>query len=238
MTLKYGCLKCKVVSAPELKASHHGQETQYHIHVTLNANGENWDSAINVGTNDADDLLKYRLVYDFHHAIVNLLTAYPQGFQELTGTVGLPALDFLRSDILAETGSWRDSGVMDGTSSPEPVAGLITLLQKARDRQADVSVFGRAYTDGTYGIHDIHMNQGSTGSHFLNDPQDPQNDKNDHNDVWQDGGVLVNLGQSGWAGYFTTFTQQRVPTDDLGNPQDNGTHPIQDSDDGSLAQGG
>jgi uncharacterized protein YukJ len=237
VTLKYGCLKCNVISAPKLKASRHEQEMQYHIHALLRANGQNWDTAINVGTNDADDLLKYRLVYDFHHSLIDTVKTYPQGFHELTGTTQLPALDFLRSDILVETGSWRDSGVMDGTSSPEPVAGLITLLEKARETQADVYVFGRAYTDGTSGVHDIHMNQGSKGDHFLNDPQDPRNDEDDHNDVWQDGGLLVDLGQSNWAGYFTAFTQQCVPTDPFGNPQDNGTHPIQDSDDGSLAQG-
>jgi hypothetical protein len=60
------------------------------------------------------------------------------------------------------------------------------------------------------------------------------NDADDHNDVWQDGGILVNLGQPEWAGYFTAFTQQQVPTDRLGNPQED-SHPIEDSDPGSLA---
>jgi hypothetical protein len=27
--------------------------------------GTSWDTAINVGTNDADDLLRFRLVFDF-----------------------------------------------------------------------------------------------------------------------------------------------------------------------------
>jgi len=29
----------------------------------------NWDVAINAGTYDADDLLKYKLVFDFQHPI-------------------------------------------------------------------------------------------------------------------------------------------------------------------------
>jgi hypothetical protein len=37
------------------------------------------------------------------------------------------------------------------------------------------------------------------------------------------------------AAYFTVFTQQLVPTDDLGNPKPGG-HEVAASDDGSLAQ--
>jgi hypothetical protein len=35
--------------------------------------GTKWDVAVNVGTNDADDLLKYKLIYDFHHPIIDTL---------------------------------------------------------------------------------------------------------------------------------------------------------------------
>jgi len=31
------------------------------------------DVAINVGTNDADDLLKYKLIFDFRHSIIQTL---------------------------------------------------------------------------------------------------------------------------------------------------------------------
>ncbi len=214
MPLTYGFVKCRVASEPVLKGSRQKHETQYHLHARLDVGGEDWDVAINVGTNDADDLLKYRLVYDFHHALQGTLAAAQAGFADLTRTGAFPALDFVRSDILAETGKWRDSAVLDGSDFPEPVASLKRLLAQARAEGSDVYVFGRIYQDGTKGIHDIHMNQGSTGR-FLNDGRD---DHNDHNDIWQDGAVLVDLGEAGWAGYFTTFTQQQLPTDDLGNP--------------------
>ena len=235
MTLKYGFVKCKVVSEPVLQGSRHKQETQYHLHARLlvaNAGGgaQEWDSAINVGTNDADDLLKYRLVFDYHHPLRTTLAAAKPGFHDLTGTAALPALDFLRTDVLADTGQWRVSDVMDGSDFPEPVASLKRLLHQAHRTKADVYIFGRTYTSGGAGVHDVHMNQGSSGD-FLNNGRD---DHNDHNDVWQDGAVLVDLGQPEWAGYFTAFTQQLVPTDRLGNPGP-GSHPIQDSDPGSLA---
>lgn len=230
MTLKYGYVKCKIVSEPALKPSRHGHETQYHLHATLKVAGQNWDTAINVGTNDADDLLKYKLVFDYHHAIRETLTAAAPGFHDLTGKTALPALDFLRSDVLAETGPWRNSGLMDGSGSPEPVATLKRLLEKARSAAADVYIFGRTYAPPDLGIHDIHMNQGSSGS-FVNNGRD---DHNDHNDIWQDGAVLVDLGEPEWAAYFTAFMQQNVPTDKLGNPA-GGSKPMDDSEDGSLA---
>ncbi len=232
MTLKYGYVKCKVISEPELKGTHLHQETQYHLHATLQVGGEQWDTAINVGTNDADDLLRYKLVFDYHNDLVAALKAAPAGFRDLTGTAAPPALDFLRSGVLAETGPWRPSDVMDGSDVPEPVASLKRLLHQAKAAAADVYIFGRTYKPPDKGIHDVHMNQGSTGG-FLNNGHD---DHNDHNDVWQDGAVLVDLGQPEWAAYFTAFTQQKVPTDNLGNPVA-ASHGVTDSDDGSRAGG-
>jgi uncharacterized protein YukJ len=235
MALTYGYLKGKVVSDPQLQSSQRKNEKQYHIHTTLEvttANGgvEQWDSAVNVGTNDSEDLLNYKLVFDFSHPLLQTLTAADSGFTDLTGTDALPALDFLRSDVLGTTGPWRPSGVMDGSDQVEPAVSLMRLLTKAKDEQRAVYIFGRKYTDGL-GIHDVHMNQGSTSS-FLNNGVD---DHNDHNDIWQDGAVLVDLGEPQWAAYFTTFTQQMVPTDNLGNPVPS-AHPMSISDDGSLSQ--
>jgi hypothetical protein len=235
MTLKYGYVKCKVVSEPVLKPSHHGHETQYHLHANLRVTApgggtQEWDTAINVGTNDADDLLQYRLVFDYHHSLITTLKEAAAGFHDLTGSAGLPALDFLRSDVLAETGSWRESDVMDGTDLPEPAATLKRLLHTAFKTSADVYIFGRTYAPPDRGIHDVHMNQGSSGG-FLNNGHD---DHNDHNDVWQDGAVLVDVGQPEWAAYFTAFSQQNVPTDILGNPAGD-SHGITDEDVGSMA---
>jgi uncharacterized protein YukJ len=212
MTLAYGFIKSKIKAIAGLKASGHRSEIQYHIHLTL-AEG-NWDVAINVGTNDADDLLKYKLVYDFHHAVTDTLRAAEAGYTELKNTAVLPALDFMRSDVLDETGSWRVSDVMDGSDAAEPIASLMRLFNKAKSGGLDLYVFGRRYTEGD-GIHDTHMNQGSTGPNFQHRPN---NDSNDHNDIWQDGALMVDLGEGGWAAYFAAFEQQDVPTDTLGNP--------------------
>jgi uncharacterized protein YukJ len=214
VALAYGFVKAKIASDAFMKGSRHRSEIQYHLHFSLLVGGATWDVAVNVGTNDADDLLKYKLVFDFRHVLTARLSAAPAGAHDLTGTNALPALDFMRGDVLANTGAWRDSDVMDGSELPEPVASLARLLDRARLQQADVYVFGRFYSEGN-GIHDTHMNQGSKGG-FVHRPGD---DSNDHNDVWQDGAVLVDLGEPEWAAYFAAFNQQLVPTDDLGNPQ-------------------
>jgi uncharacterized protein YukJ len=213
MALPYGFVKAKIVSEPKLKSSRHHNEIQYHLHVSMLVDGDKWDVAINVGTNDADDLLKYKLIFDFRHSIIQTLAAVEAGSQDLTGQSALPALDFLRSDLLANTGKWRDSDVMDGSDAVEPVATLGRLLSKAHRETLDAYVFGRFFKEGG-GIHDVHLNQGSK-SGFIHRPGD---DSNDHNDVWQDGAVMINVGEPEWAAYFSAFNQQFVPTDDLGNP--------------------
>jgi uncharacterized protein YukJ len=123
----------------------------------------------------------------------------------------------MRSDILAETGAWRDSAVLDGSDAPEPVATLKRLLSGALLGNYNVYIFGRVYVEGN-GVHDIHLNQGSYGE-FVHRPGD---DRNDHNDVWQDGALMVDLGDGRWAAYFCAFNKQHVPTDNLGNPVEGG----------------
>ncbi len=63
---------------------------------------------------------------------------------------------------------------------------------------------------------------------------DGVSDHNNHNDVWQDGGVIVDFGDK-VAAYFTSFIQQLVPTNDLGNPEGGG-HEIDVPDEDSLDQ--
>ncbi|WP_321939139.1 MULTISPECIES: DUF2278 family protein [unclassified Paraburkholderia] len=216
MALPYGYVKAKMASAPQLKPTRRPHEVQYHLHFGVTVDGARWDIAVNVGTTDADDLLKYKLVFDFNHNVLTTLEGAAEGKTDLAGTEALPAIDFERSDFLANTGAWRDSDVMDGSDQVEPVASLKRLLLRAQQSSLDVYVFGRFYSEGD-GIHDVHMNQGSKGE-FIHTAG---NDANDHNDIWQDGALLVDLGDPEWALYVAAFDQQYVPTDDLGNPMPN-----------------
>jgi len=124
MALSYGFLKGKINSGTALKSSRRPHELQYHLHTTIQApdtdgNPAPWDTAINAGTADSDDLLQYKLVYDFSARFLATLKAASEGFSDLTGTAALPALDFLRSDVLAGIGIWRPSDVRDGSDAVE-----------------------------------------------------------------------------------------------------------------------
>jgi uncharacterized protein YukJ len=217
MTLPYGFVRAKPASLPRLQSkqanAHGAEELQYHLHVSLDVNGAAWDTAVNVGTDNAADLLKYKIVQGFRNPIADTLrTAI--GAVDLTGKTALPALDFLRGGILEGTGEWRVSDVLKGgAAGKEPPVQLAALLTKAFQGKNDVYVFGRFYSEG-YGIHDVHMNQGSRGRYIHR----AGDDGNDHNDVWQDGALMIDSGAGGWVAYFSAFTEQTVPTDELGNP--------------------
>jgi uncharacterized protein YukJ len=224
----YGFVKCKIAGNIHPKPTQLRSEVQYHLHADLIVAGShsNWDTAVNVGTTDADDLLNYRLVADFHHPIIDTLKAAAAGFHNLTGKHQFPALDFLRTDILKETGGWRQSDSMHDLHTAKPYIDLKGLFDRAKKEQADVYIFGRTYTHDGDGIHDIHMNQGSRSPHLHADK--------DGNDVFQDGAVLFDFSTPQWIAYFTTFTQQNVPTNGVGDPTP-GSHPINNHDPGSMA---
>jgi uncharacterized protein YukJ len=217
MPLPYGFLKGQIASDVWLKPSRGPSETQYHLHFSIKIGGQPWDVALNVGTDDDDDSLQYKLVFDFHHPITATLASSEAGQNDLTGQSALPALDFQRSDILTNTGDWRRSDPMDGSDAPEPVASVKRLLSQASSGGSTIYVFGRFYKGGDLGIHDIHMNQGSTGNHFRNPGGDPPH-RSDGNDIWQDGGLIVDRAEQGFSAFFARFTQQVTPTDNLGNP--------------------
>jgi len=151
MTLRYGHVRAKVISVTGLKASPHRNEIQYHLHASMQVGAQRWDVAINVGTNDADDLLQYRLVCDYHHPLTQNPSRRRQiGATDLTGTAALPALDSLRSDVLAETGPLaterRHGRVRSCPNRPPSLFAGCSIAQKGE--QADVYIFGRFYSEG------------------------------------------------------------------------------------------
>ena len=214
MSLSYGLVKARATSNGWLKPKPAPNEVQYHEHFSVEVDGAKWDIAVNVGTTDSDDLLRFRLIYDIHGAVAQALEAAPAGKTDLTGTQGPPALDYASGGLLDGTGPWRDSDPMDGSEYPEPAASLRRLIDDAFKNQWDVVVLGRFYPEG-FGMHDVHMNQGSRGRFFHR----PGDDRNDHNDRWQDGALFAKRGALGWAAYFAMFMKQSLDNDALGNPK-------------------
>jgi uncharacterized protein YukJ len=218
--LPYGFLKGQVSAGPHLQwKKQHNHEIQYHLHFSILVDGNPWEVAVNVGTNDDDDLLMYKLVFDFHHPLTQTLAAAASGQNVLTGQSASPGLDFVRDPgIFQETSDWTHSEKMDGSDAVQPVASMKRLLSQAFASGWTVYVFGRFFDDGD-GVHDVHMNQGSSGEHFFNDGAEPRPPHWDGNDVWQDGALFVDRGEQGFAAYFARFTKQSTDTDQRGNPK-------------------
>jgi uncharacterized protein YukJ len=230
MTLPYGVLRCRVVDS-KVTTLRRGKATQYHLNVLVDTGIEKQRIAINIGTNDTSDTLYYRAVADFEHAVTADLAQLPVGLHALFDREALPALDFVRSDISGPTSAFVDGGVVASkTRLAEPGDTLVAWLDEAKAKGWDVFAFGRYWDDSQKagenagpkywkeesgrGIHDIHMNQGSTGAAF-----ETRDDKRDHNEVWQDGAIVIAAGGS-WRALFSAFAGQCLPTNDTtGNPK-------------------
>ncbi|WP_434385294.1 DUF2278 family protein [Melittangium boletus] len=216
--LEYGVLKGQVAGATRSQsARHHTKDVHYHLHAPISAGGQDtWDMAINVGTNSPDDVLRYRFVEPFQHDCLSRLEALPVGFTRLDQQEQSPALDFCRGDIIPgglSTLGENTAIVDDNPTSSQPYMQLARFLEEATTANALVYVFGHPYSSGL-GIHDIHMNQGSTGSYTKRDGAE-------HNDVWEDGAILIQFADR-WVALFTAFAGQQIPTDDqTGNPLPN-----------------
>lgn len=211
----YGVVKGPVASPPWLKPRPGPGETQYHAHFSLGVDGAPCDVAVNVGTDDRNDLLKFKIIQNFTHPLLDLVRAQEGDSRALSGSAALPALDYVRSDLLKGTGAWQLSEIMDGSETREPYAtlkGLIAEAQKSGDR---LFAFGRFYPDGPKGVHDIHMNQGSRGRHYRNAPDNPNGDVNQ---VWQDGALIIDRKAGGAVLFIAAFQKQLVPTDASGYP--------------------
>ncbi len=97
-------------------------------------------------------------------------------------------------------------------------------IQKAKNNpNADVYAFGSGWNDNTgnsqpdtrkhfsaddsLGIHDIHMNQGDSGTEAHS------------NGTWQDGALFIHFTDTDqWVAMFFRFQNQSIDTDDSGNP--------------------
>ena len=165
------------------------------------------------------DLL-YLAVEDFAHPIIPALNDLEDGFTAVPSSAGGAALDYIRGNLFDRTtlrplpadipGPHNDlSEKIDhfvGRAMNDPAARLYAFGQRwGPEASTADKIFG--FLPGN-GIHDIHMNQGSSGR-FADD-----------NGVWQDGGLLLHYpNQNQWVAFFLAFQSQAWHTDDTtGHP--------------------
>ncbi|GAA2637955.1 DUF2278 family protein [Paractinoplanes durhamensis] len=205
---RYGVLRAAVIDR-RIETS---DTPHYQIH--LRADGVDYRAAVNVRSQQRPPELLYLAADNFAHPILTQVGALPDGFTELSGQAGGPALDYIRGNLFQ-----RDAMRPVPTSAPGPENDLGDFLdhyvrRALGDAGARAFVFGQAWgpepttPDKVFhfspgnGVHDVHMNQGNSGR-FADD-----------DGVFQDGGLLLHFGADEWVAIFLAFQSQSFHTDD------------------------
>ena len=213
---KYGVLKCQVVGR-EMEED----EKSPHYQVHVKDDRQEYRLAINVKSVQAPFDLLYFLDDNFKHPITEGLLKLGFGFHQLPSKPGSLALDYIRGNLFDvnkmkplpfnQPGPDNDLNELIDLYIQRAIASKEAVLYAFGERWGPEDkrdkVFG--FTPGN-GVHDIHMNQGSSGK-FQAD-----------NGVWQDGGLLIQFpARNQWVAAFFRFQSQAIHTDDTsGNPID------------------
>ncbi|TBR57729.1 DUF2278 family protein [Mastigocladus laminosus UU774] len=216
----YGVLKCHAIAGiMEL------DDDSPHYQVHVNDGNFDYRIAINVRSVQKPYDLLYLIDNNFEHYITQKLKTLNFGFNKIEVSqrqAGGIALDYIRGNLFK---------VNEMKALPYSVPGenndlnefIDLYIQRAIATKAEIYAFGEPWgpeekADKIFdfkpgrGIHDIHMNQGSSGK-FQKD-----------NGVYQDGGLLIHYKsapQDYWVAAFFAFQSQSFHTDDnTGNPID------------------
>lgn len=215
MPLKsYGVLKCRAVGS---KQEQEASSPHYQVHVRDDQ--QDYRLAINVKSVQAPFDLLYFVDDNFKHPITEGLDKLGFGFHQLPNKPGDLALDYIRGNLFEVT---KMKPLPFNVPGPDnDLNEIIDLfIQRAiNSKDAVLYAFGETWGPETKedkifhfhpgnGVHDIHMNQGSSGK-FKAD-----------NGVWQDGGLLMHFpSRNQWVAAFFAFQSQSFHTDDsTGNP--------------------
>jgi uncharacterized protein YukJ len=208
----YGVLAGRAVA----KRREDGADSPHYQIQLVDQAGTDYRIAVNVLSQLAPAELLYLAEDDFRHPITETLPAAMSGWTALKSEPGAGGLDFVRGNLF-------DHAAM--RTLPADLPGADNDLADRLDHYVDraiadptvaVYAFGQrwgpepATPDKIFGfrpgngVHDIHMNQGNSGSFRQDDG------------VWQDGGLLLRFAtpQPHWAAVFLAFQSQAWHTDD------------------------
>jgi uncharacterized protein YukJ len=205
---KYGVLKGKAIETKK------GIGKSPHFQILVSDDKLLYRIAVNVESQESPSEVLYYVDENFDHPIKDLLEPMPKGHHLLETKPGGMAMDFIRGNLF-------DPSLMKPLPHEIPGADndLNELVQKyvAKAISMESSIiyaFGErwgpenvrdkffGFTPGN-GIHDIHMNQGSSDAFMKYDG------------VWQDGAVIIHLpDEHRWIAIFLAFQSQCFHTDD------------------------
>jgi uncharacterized protein YukJ len=204
MPVNYGVLRGSVINALRYQ---HGTD---HYQVEVHGGGQNYRIAVDVysqiagnkklyapdGKNvlDTDRMVMFYKDENFTHPVTALMLTCPAGFTPKNKLAKGLWLDYLRFlpqnnagyEVFAFGSGWDDTAP---GSHPDPTQYF--------------------HPEPALGIHDIHMNQGDTGSEAK------------YNGTWQDGALFIHdIKGKKWVAMFFRFQNQSTHTDNTtGNPK-------------------
>ncbi len=208
--VNYSVLKCRPIinrSSPQVHNDH--------LQVLLEIDsGQRYWMTINIRS--GQDKVFYYLDDNYNHPITKkiLEANLPQGFTKLASKPDGIALDYIRQNLFDFSKmDFLGDGENDRFDSLEQML-TSQLVNSFRFEDSRIFVFGSRFDNGARfssydlptGIHDIHMNQGSIGSHAGS------------NGIYQDGALFIFYPtEKRWAATFLKFESQSTQTDDSGN---------------------
>jgi len=182
-----------------------------HYHVEVSAGGALYRAAVNVLSDNNPPDLQFYGNDDYQHPILDIVKTFQPGLLPLASRAGTGALDYVLEDLL-DISQMAIVPPMDGPGGHDLDDIMNQHFQQAIATPGTiVYFFGSGFLDKgakdeyfgftpAQGIHNIHMNQGSTGSFA------------DENGSYQDGAILLyDPGKGTWSGLFTKFQSQTVP---------------------------
>jgi uncharacterized protein YukJ len=203
----YGVLKGKVVD--KFRGSPSDKSPHYEIHVT--ASGKHYRVAVNVRSQQAPPDVLYLVNESFQPPHEAGLKSLAGNFTPL-GKKDDIAIDYVRSHLF-DSSKMKPlpANAPDHNDLEDLVDKYVTLAMTKPG--AMLYAFGARFSDKgkdpqfkfspELGVHDIHMNQGNSGSFVKDDG------------VFQDGALLINLPQGNqWIALFLAFQSQSFHTDD------------------------
>jgi uncharacterized protein YukJ len=206
----YGVLAGRVVDSRA-----EGGHDAPHFQIRLRGGTADFRVAVNVLSQQSPSELLYIANETFDHPVLTGLPELPDGFSPLPSAPGHGAFDFIRGNLfdresmrpLPATAPGPDNDLADklhhyvDRAQADPASRLYAFGERwGPERGQPDKVFG--FSPGN-GVHDIHMNQGNTGSFTRDDG------------VWQDGGLLLHFpAAKQWVAVFLAFQSQSWHTDD------------------------
>lgn len=206
---KYGVLKGTILG-------HIRDANDDHYQILVKAGRDMFRVAVNVksATRKAPSDLKFQMITQLPNEMTGRLSALREGFTPLRSKADGMALDCVRSGLVqprklkaVPSGAAKGAGLLE-----EELVDAVTDAME--EHGSFIYVFGRRwgpeheradqyfkFSPGN-GIHEIHMNQGSSGKYRK------------HDGVYQDGAVIFSESGDKWKMFFFTFSSQSFKIDD------------------------